>query len=148
MGREDQEKPTKRPTLPAAKAFQATSADGRIHVVGLGNLRVMVTNDDGSWFAQGLEVDFFVQGTDLNDVMRRFEEGLAATIRDYVESFGSIEALLRPAPPAVWEEFGKIAAQPYLFSQISVLRHEVSVRAEPDVEYRQPVEYYPMPVAA
>jgi hypothetical protein len=90
-------------------AFHASSEDGK-QLVGIGPLRVMVTNDDGSWFAQGIEIDYFAQGSTLDDLRDRFERGLTATIAQHLTRFGNIERLLTPAPPEVWKEFYQDAA--------------------------------------
>jgi hypothetical protein len=103
-------------------AFHA--ADGDEHVVGIGNLRVMLCNDDGSWFAQGLEIDYFAQGSSVVDVQQRFQNGLKALINFNLEMYGDITRVLRVAPAEVWSEF--FSEQPKFrkrHSQVSV--HDV-----------------------
>lgn len=73
--------------------------------VGVGPLKVLVRNDDGGWFAQGLEIDYVAQGDSLRDVMDRFRRGLTLTIRDHLRRHGHLHLLLRPAPPPVWQRF-------------------------------------------
>lgn len=92
------------------------------HVVGIGNLRVMITRDDGSWFAQALEIDFAAEGTSLPDVKRRFEKGLGATIDEHIRVFGNIEKLLQPAPREAWRELLSVipGVDRYRFSQVSI----------------------------
>ena len=81
-------------------------AHGEDHAVGIGDLRVtIVQEDEGCWFAQGLEVDFAEQGDSLADVRERFEASLADTIREHIEVRGNIRALLRLAPEDVWASF-------------------------------------------
>jgi predicted RNase H-like HicB family nuclease len=46
----------------------------------IGALRVFIYNDDGSYFAQGLELDYFAQGESLEDVKARFFDGLLLTL--------------------------------------------------------------------
>lgn len=76
------------------------------HVVGIGDLRVMIVQEDkGCWFARGLEIDFAEQGTSLEDVKFRFEKSLADTIKEHLTVRGSIRDLLHVAPPDVWNEF-------------------------------------------
>jgi hypothetical protein len=85
-------------------AVHATS--GEHHFVVFGDLRVMVLQDeDGSWFARGLEVDFAEQGTSVKDVQDRFERSLSSTINAHLKRHGHIRNLLRIAPPDVWKEF-------------------------------------------
>ena len=79
---------------------------GEHHVVGIGDLRVMIVReDDDCWFARGLEIDFAEQGTSLDDVQTRFEESLADTIKEHLMMRGNIRELLRLAPADVWKEF-------------------------------------------
>ncbi|HEY2292403.1 MAG TPA: hypothetical protein VGM86_17030 [Thermoanaerobaculia bacterium] len=103
-----------------AIAFHAESEDGEEHVVGIGNLRVMLFNDSGSWFAQGLEIDYFAEGTSLEDVKDRFRNGLVATIDYHLKLYGDIGGVLQVAPPEVWKEFlsGTVSLKRY--SQVSL----------------------------
>jgi hypothetical protein len=101
-------------------AFHAESEDGAEHLVGIGNLRVVLYNDDGSWFAQGLEIDYFAEGQSLPDVQERFRNGLSATIDYHLKVYGGISGILQAAPPEVWKEFlegGATARKRY--SQVS-----------------------------
>ena len=117
-----------------ASAIHATNESA--HVVGIGNLRVMITNDDGSWFAQALEVDYAAQGSSFEDVKRRFERGLRATVDEHLKVYGSIEKLLRPAPRSVWVTFLLAAKIEQRFSQVTVHVH----RALPfeKIDYLEP----------
>ena len=65
------------------------------------NVRVLILHDDGSWFAQGVEVDYGTQAKSLDHVKRRFEEGLAATVKEHLRGFGTIDALVEPAPEEI-----------------------------------------------
>jgi hypothetical protein len=79
---------------------------GHSHAVGIGDLRVMIVQEDKNvWFARGLEIDFAEQGTTQEDVQKRFEESLADTITEHLRMRGNIRALLREAPPATWAEY-------------------------------------------
>jgi len=83
----------------AAKAVHAKKRTdkGTAHVVGIGDLRVMIVEEEGHWFAQGLEIDYAADGLSLDDVKRRFEQGLASTVSEHVKIYGSIQHLLRVA---------------------------------------------------
>lgn len=104
------------------QAFHIKNADGTApvvtHVVRIEKLQVLITQPDGCWFAQGLEIDYGAEGNDLDDVRRAFEYGLAATIAAHIREFHSIEHLLRPAPPQVWEAI-RSATIRYRYSQVS-----------------------------
>lgn len=98
---------------------QSKAKGAATHIVVIGNLRVMITHDDGSWFAQALEIDYAAQGTSLQDVKTRFEKGLAATIHEHLKIFGSINKLLQPAPPDVWVQLVQAVKTAKVYSQLS-----------------------------
>lgn len=86
--------------------------------VHVGNLRVMVTNDDGSWFAQALEIDYAAEGETLDEMKARFEQGLHQTIGEHLRVFGGLEHLLQPAPVDAWRDFYAGACDRYRFSRV------------------------------
>ena len=86
-----------------AVAFHEKSKDGT-EVVGIGNLRVVIIEENGMWFAQGLEIDYAAQGHTLEDVKKQFEDGLCATIHEHLRVHGTIDKMLNAAPPTVWKE--------------------------------------------
>jgi predicted RNase H-like HicB family nuclease len=81
-----------------AKAVHA-NIDGEHHVVGFENLRVVIVEDDGSWFAQGLDIDYAAQGDTIEEVKENFSSGLRATINQHLCSHSNIRSLLKGAPP-------------------------------------------------
>jgi hypothetical protein len=85
-------------------AFHEAKQDGT-HVVGIGNLHVMIVPDGDCWFAQGIQIDYAAQGSTLEDAKVQFEDGLKATIHEHLRIYGNIEKMLRVAPNAVWQEF-------------------------------------------
>ena len=86
-----------------ATAIHATHQDGVHHVVGLGNIRVLLIPDGDGWFAQALEIDYAAQGDTLPAAKREFEDGLEATVHAHLQKAGDIKALLRTAPNEMWE---------------------------------------------
>lgn len=68
-------------------------------------LRVLITKDDGSWLAQGLDVDYAIDGESVADVKKRFGDGLAMTIESNLRVHGSIGPLLRVAPQEVFDQW-------------------------------------------
>ena len=74
------------------------------HVVGIGDLRVILIEEGGSWYAQGLEIDYVAQGSSISQAKANFETGLHATVSENLRIFGTIEPLLTPAPPEVWKD--------------------------------------------
>jgi hypothetical protein len=87
-----------------AVAVHATHQDGVHHLVGFGNIRVIIVPDGAAYFAQGLEIDYAAQGSTINEVKKNFERGLEATVEQHLKIYGNIKGLLQPAPPAVWQE--------------------------------------------
>lgn len=87
-----------------ASALHLSIADG-LNLVGIGNLRVIVKNDNGRWSAQGLEIDYAVDGGSFEDVTREFAYGLALTFDEHLRVFGTIKNVLKTAPPESWAEF-------------------------------------------
>ena len=101
----------------------AAGKDGKDHhVVGFGNLRVVITNDDGAYFAQALEIDYGTAGSSLEDAQHRFERGLHDTVEEHLRRFNSIDRLLKPVPPEVWNDVWANweNLEQYHFSQVSV----------------------------
>lgn len=74
------------------------------HVVGIEKLRVLIIEDEKTWFAQGLEIDHLAQGSSIDEAKSNFETGLLATIHENLRIFGTIESVLNPAPLDIWKE--------------------------------------------
>ena len=98
---------------------------GDKHIVGIGNLRVIICEEDGLWFAQGLEIDYAASGNSLDEVQRNFEHGLAATVGLHLQTFETIKTLLVPAPAKVWQELAG-EKERYEFTQISAHEFEAA----------------------
>ena len=94
----------KQDRIPSATAFHAEA--GETHVVGIGNLRVILCHEGTFWFAQGLEIDYAADGKSQYDVKRNFEKGLEATIDQHLKVYGNIKRILIPAPAEIWQELG------------------------------------------
>lgn len=101
--------------------------------VGVWNLHVIVTNDDGGWFAQGAEIDYAAQGATLEDAKKHFEAGLAATIHEHLKLHEKLDYFVRPAPPEVWQEIARGAERKLLLTQIS--RHMLLPAPFQGIEY-------------
>jgi hypothetical protein len=108
----------------SATAVHARNDDGSEHVVGIGNLRVLLLKDEGSWFAQGLDIDYFAQGSSLADAQRRFQSGLLETIDVHLRTYGNVDGVLQPAPAEVWAELLHALPLRRLYSQISFHKGE------------------------
>jgi hypothetical protein len=107
-----------------ATAFQLSDQYGSEHVVGIGNLRVMLLKTETYWYAQGMEIDYAAQGNSVEEVKERFGSGLYATIKEHLLLYGSIKNLLVPAPKPIWDEFIESKASiKKIYSQVG--RHEM-----------------------
>lgn len=95
---------TQRVKNPATTAFHGKAEDGIHHMVGIGDLRVVICPDGDFWFAQGLEIDYAAQGKSFKDAKKQFGDGLSATIEQHLQIYGNIEKLLKVAPPEVWKD--------------------------------------------
>jgi hypothetical protein len=69
---------------------------------GVSTLNVLVFHDDGSWFAQGLELDYAAEAKALDHLRTRFEDGLAATVLAHEVAFKGLTNLTQPAPDYFW----------------------------------------------
>lgn len=90
------------------------------------NLRVIVTNDDGGWFAQGLELDYAAQGGSLEEVKKNFEDGLGASIQAHLTIHGNLDQFLKPAPKEILQDLSKGIANKRLILQ-HISTHEVEL---------------------
>lgn len=113
-------KELKKPAV--ASALHAHSKDGSTHVVLIGNLRVVLLQEHGSWFAQGLEIDYAAQGDSIESVKKNFEDGFAATVDQHIRIYGGIEKLLVSAPPEVWQDVLHAECVRKSYSQITLHR--------------------------
>ncbi len=114
-------KKARKPKQHTTAAIHAKHVDGKHHAVGVWNLHVLIVPDGRFWFAQGLEIDFAVQGDSVADAKKQFENGLEATIHHHIRIFGNISRLLCVAPNEVWQDLWNTAkALPKSYSQISI----------------------------
>lgn len=91
-------------TPPVSKIATLHSTDGSTHLVGIGPIKVIICEEDGTWFAQGVDIDYAANGSSFIDVKKSFELGLAGTIDLHIKLYGNLKSFLKQAPPEVWEE--------------------------------------------
>lgn len=104
--------------------------NGSLYIVGIGDLRVMITHEGSEdWLAQGLEVDYFATGRDLENVKKAFEIGLRRTISEHLKRFRHIKHLLHPAPEHVWADFSERALSGNLYSHSQISFHALDVES-------------------
>jgi hypothetical protein len=95
------------------------STDGKTHIVGIGNLRVIICHESDAWFAQGLEIDYAASGHSVEEVKKNFEKGLKGTIDLNIKMHCDIEHFLKVAPQNVWRELHR-KGNHYRFSHVSL----------------------------
>ena len=110
-------------------AVQASSDSGD-HVVGIGNIRVLITRDGNFWFAQGVEIDCFAQGDTPEEAMKNFGLGFAVTVGMYLEHHESIGPMLKWAPMEVYKPL--MEGSQYRFTHVSL--HEIAPEQQLQVE--------------
>ena len=94
--------------------------DGKDLVV-IDRLRVaLCPQQDGTWIAQGLEIDYTAQGTDEDSVRLNFEIGLALSFRENVRVYGHPRHLLAQAPVEVWSDLMASGALTQVHSQVAI----------------------------
>lgn len=81
--------------------------------IELRNLKVWVYFDERRyWIAQGLDVGYVAAAKDAETVKQKFTRGLATTLLLNLEKHGTIEHVLRPAPPEIWMEWRRAVRAP------------------------------------
>jgi hypothetical protein len=93
--------------------------DGKTHIVGIGNLRVIICQEGDAWFAQGLEIDYAASGHSVSEVKKNFEKGLKGTIDLNIKMHSDIEHFLKVAPQDVWRELHR-KGNKYHFFHVSL----------------------------
>jgi len=99
--------------------------EGENHMVGIGPIRVLLLNDDGGWFAQGLEVDFVASGDSVEEVKHNFGNDLCQTLHENLRVHGSIAPVLKAAPPEFWARYFELS-QSLKYWQVST--HTIEVK--------------------
>ena len=99
-------------------------------VVAAMNMNVWVSKDSDHWIAQGLDMDYISQGDTLEECKQSFEDGLAATIHEYLK-IDELQKLFTPQKHA-WQEFvNSSSSGPSLkmeYSQISFHRIPIPLK--------------------
>lgn len=119
--------------MAATTAFHGADETGS-HIVGMLDLRVVIIPDGTAWFAQGLEIDYAVQGETLEDAKIKFQSGLLSTVHEHLKVFGTIRGILRVAPQEAWDLMYSAPAKSLTFSQVS--EHQIPDGGEPILPFR------------
>jgi hypothetical protein len=104
----------------AAMAIHASDPAGKLHGVGIWDLRVFIVPDGKFWFAQGLEIDLAAQGNSIEEAKANFEVGLESSIDLHLRMYENIQGLLKLAPSSVWQEALQNRSRINIYSQVSL----------------------------
>jgi hypothetical protein len=129
-----------RSTKSGTKLAHVADAESNLHGVGIWNLRVLIVPDGRFWFAQGIEIDYGVQGDSVEDAKKKFGKGLAATIHHHLTIFGGIDRLLKVVPNDVWKDLWKSKLKANLkYDCISI--HDIMPKAKSDLLPFEVIQY-------
>lgn len=122
-------------SVPKVKNAEAVHlSDGQDHIVGLRHLKVLLSQEDSHWFAQGLEIDYAASGASEDDAKKRFEDGLSATIKAHLKLAGNIKGLLVVAPQSEWARYFQATSTKgarQLFSTVQICRMDKDLEGIP-----------------
>lgn len=102
-----------------AVAFHIPIEKDATHVVGFGNIRVILFKEPGAWVAQGLEIDYAASGSTKAEAKKNFEIGLEGTIDLHIKVHSTIKNLLKTAPPDIWATLSDTKGTEYRYTQVS-----------------------------
>ena len=96
-------------------------------VVAAMNMKVWICKESGHWIAQGLDMDYISQGNTLEECKQSFEDGLTATIHEYLK-IGELTKFFTP-PEHAWNEFSNSPHPPLKmeYSQVSIHRIPIKI---------------------
>lgn len=96
------------------------------HIVFLDKLTVVITQEEDSWIAQGIEINYFAYGDSVEDAQEAFEVGLFETIKAYLSMNGNIIAMLQWAPPEILNEYYDDQQEEFSFTMVGTHQVEES----------------------
>jgi len=119
--------------------FALHAKKGSSHAIVIANIKVLILNDDGSWFAQGLDIDYSAQGESLEAVKTLFESGLEKTLKEHIKTHGDIGGVLQVAPKECWDKYYQQPRQwVYTYGGVHVVGEPQQVDLQ--FQYLQPQE--------
>jgi len=132
----ESKKPTIKSTPSGAVAVELNN--GESHVVGIGNLKVLIIKDGPFYYAQGLEIDYGAQGSSIKEAKANFQSGLYQTIALHIETEGHIDGMLKFAPDEILLEASRSKNDIHRFAHVSA--HEIPLTAQAIFPFRG-IEY-------
>ncbi len=89
------------------------------HIVGIGNIRVILFKEEPYWYAQGLEIDYLSQGDTMEAAKDSFEKGLTYTIHENLKLHGTVDPVLKVAPQEMWSQILQPSVLSHKYTQVS-----------------------------
>lgn len=106
------------------------------HAVCVAALRVIISEGDGGWYAEGVEIDYAAFGQTIEEVQLNFELGFIRTIHLHIAKFGNLNKFIKWAPQSVLEKLPQ--SKPYKIDTFSTHNIEVeSVLPISSINYLQ-----------
>jgi hypothetical protein len=109
-------------------------------------LKVLLFREGDHWIAQGLDIDYSAAGDSIADVKRRFAYGLCLTIEQNLARTGSLDGLVRPAPPHIWQMYYRMERS--LHGSVQDLSEQCRVEVSPSFSRLRFMEPVPAPASA
>lgn len=79
--------------------------EGKDNLVIFQAVKVLLYEENGAWFAQGLEVDHFAQGKTEDEAKLNFGKSLGWTIEEHLRTYKHLNNLLKLAPQEAWNDY-------------------------------------------
>lgn len=98
--------------VPHMEFSYSTTREGAIRFK-VDGLKVWIYKGSNYWVAQGLDIGYAASGESVDDVKKRFERGLFATLAVNWKKHGSVDAVLKPAHPIIWIKWRKWVRENY-----------------------------------
>lgn len=133
--------------------IMAELSAGDLHTILLHAHRVVVFNDDGGWFAQGLDIDHFAQGDTQESAIGNYTESFEWMIQEHLDTYKSLRHIRVPAPKEIWTQAGN-AEEKLQLSHLATYEVKVEDKVESLIGFYTPVMVppaargAPSPVAA
>jgi len=90
-------------------------------IVKIIDLQVFLAQEDDSWIAQAVELDYAACGATEEEARKRFERGLCLTIQEHLDRFNDLTRFIKPAPTQDWIDLAtETGAKRRQLTQISV----------------------------
>lgn len=102
----------------AGSTLAASVSDGKTHAAGVKALHVLLCQEDGGWFAQGLEIDYFASGATLDEAKENFAKGLILTTNEHLLMYGNLKKILVLAPQEAWDEYYKAPPETIIMKEL------------------------------